>query len=152
MDQPITHQHLLVFASPREADRAAFFHNQIGNSPMKTFLSAALGVLFLSTSAMAATPSSLGGPTPENPGGAGVVSTPYTEHAGGSEQMPVFVYTAPAGEPADPVVISTPQVASGSEQEPVFNYHLEVPATRSVDLARATPSDTQISVTANGGR
>lgn len=120
---------------------------------MKTFLGAALGALLLSTSAMAATTSSQSGLTPPNPEGAGIVSTPYTAHTGG-QQMPVFVYTAPAGEPADPVVVSTPQLADGSEQEPVFNYHFVVPATRSPGFAlgRAAPNDTQISVTGNGGR
>lgn len=154
MDQPIHASALprLRFVQGMPAERPSFTTG-LGSFPMKTFLGAALGALLLSTSAMAATTNSRSGPAPESPEGAGIVSTPYAEHTGG-QQMPVFLYTAPAGEPADPVVVSTPQLADGSEQESVFNYRFVVPATRSLGLAlgRAVPNDTQISVTGNGGR
>ncbi|MGH7056345.1 MAG: hypothetical protein ACREFZ_00475 [Acetobacteraceae bacterium] len=116
---------------------------------MKTFLGVTLGALLLSASAMAETPGSPASLTPQGPAAVGVVSTPYTGHASGSEQMPVFEYTAPAGEPADPVVLSTPQqYAGGSEQMPVFNYQDSVPMTAgfvagsvgALDAANGVPS------------
>lgn len=111
---------------------------------MKTILALSLGFLMMA-----------GGATAFAQGTAGngaVVSTPYTEQQNGSEQMPLFDYTAPAGEPADPVTISTPQLAGGSETEAVFNYHFAVPTTHSVTGDAEAPANTQISVTGNGGR
>lgn len=99
---------------------------------MKTFLGAALGALLLSTSAMAATAGSPASVTPQGPGVVSVLSTPYTEQARGSEQMPVFDYAAPAGDPADPATISAPQFPGASEQMPVFNYRESVPMIASV--------------------
>lgn len=99
---------------------------------MKTFFGAALGALLLSASAMAATPSSPASVAPQGSGVVGVFSTPYTAHATGSEQMPVFDYAAPVGEPADPVVVSAPQLPGHSEGSPVFNYQESVPMIAAV--------------------
>lgn len=108
---------------------------------MKTFFGAALGALLLSASAMAATPSSPASLAPQGSGIVGVFSTPYTEHAIGSEQMPTFDYAAPVGEPADPVVVSTPQFAGHSEGSPVFNYQQSVPMIAVVSgIAHQGPS------------
>lgn len=111
---------------------------------MKTILALSLGALMMAGGAAAYAEGA--------PESTGVASTPYTAQQTGSEQMPVFNYTAPAGEPADPVTISTPQLAGGSQMEPTFNYHFAVPMTRTVHASNAFPADTQISVTANGGR
>lgn len=111
---------------------------------MKTIMALSLGVLMMAGGATAYAEGA--------PDSTGVVSTPYTEQRTGSQQMPVFDYTAPAGEPADPVTISTPQFPGGSEMEPTFNYHFAVPMTRTLQASNATPADAQISVTANGGR
>lgn len=111
---------------------------------MKTIMALSLGVLMMAGGATAFAAGA--------PDDAGVVSTPYTEQQVGSQQMPVFDYAAPAGAPADPVTISTPELPGGSQMEPTFNYHLATPVVRTLHAVDATPADAEISVTANGGR
>lgn len=110
---------------------------------MKTLLALSFGALMMAGGATAYAQTA---PTST------VVSTPYTEYAAGSEQLPAFVYVAPAGEPADPPVMSAPQFAGGSELEPVFDEHAAVPTTQTLLADSAAPSNTQIPVQANGGR
>ncbi len=124
---------------------------------MKTLFGAALGALLLSASAMAATPGSPGSVTPQGSAVLAVVSTPYTAHASGSEQMPVFDYTAPAGEPADPVVVSASQFPGASAKLPVFSYRGAVPVNGSAggtagQNSRLFPSTTYLVNQTGGGR